>query len=647
MKRLLNFFFAWMILLAANAQEECKIECNRQHLKPSEARYFQQPLMEKYDIKYLKLDLNIESANTNVSGSCLYKAIAGTAIDTFALELMNYMTVDSAFINGTKLSFLRRADHILIPLPVMIPTNATIETVIYYKGTPTDGLYNGVSNTLPFTYSLSESFQARHWFPAKQLLADKIDSTDIWVTTSNVNKVASNGLLQQVVNLPNNKVQYRWKTRYLMAYYLPSVAVGRYAEYKHYAKPANLPNDSILVQHYVADANNVLATNLVNLNRTANLIETFSTQMGLYPFWKEKYGHAQSSIGGGMEHQTMSTMVNFSMGLVAHELGHQWFGDYVTCATWNDIWVNEGFASYSEYLAREAHPTFFANKAADYMAGLHNNIMSASGGSVYVPLADSYNEGRIFSSRLTYNKGGAIIHSLRFEMQSDDLFFKTLRQFQQQYANRTATGLQFKAVAEAVSGKNFTDFFNQWYFGEGYPTYSAEYGKLGDNLVLNISHVSSSNVTPVFKGLLEVKVNHAGGDTTVVCNITSATNQFKFRFPYTPKGITIDPRNWIINKVNTIDSINIVTSVNNINPAIYQLKVLPNPAKDFVNMTFKAGSFTKAILHSVDGKKIVEYVVPSTAAQFRLSLLGVQKGMYLIELIDRKRQRITSKVVVQ
>src|SRR5690606_34514429 len=132
---------------------------------------------------------------------------------------------------------------------------------------------------------------------------------------------------------------------------------------------------------------------------TADFIELFSGLYGMYPFADEKYGHCMAPISGGMEHQTMTTQGFFEKSLTAHELAHQWWGDYVTCGTWANIWINEGFASYSEYLMLQ---NLFPSQAAGDMQQRHTNIMSQAGGSVWV--ADSTDESAIFDSRLVYNK---------------------------------------------------------------------------------------------------------------------------------------------------------------------------------------------------------------------------------------------------
>lgn len=562
-----NFYVFFLLIFLCNctiAQSTYKENCKRSHISNSTQRvnYFQYPTMNKYDIKYLKLDIAAEANNYFISGSCYTVSKAVSNVDSFVTELKSNMTVDSIFVDGVKKTFSQLNDHVIVKLTPSIPANSFFSVLIFYKGTTisNSGVYAGTAsnNTLSYTATLSESYQAREWFPIKQILSDKIDSTDIWVTTSNTNKVGSNGNLLGIDNLANNKVRYRWHSNHPMNYYMPSIAVGNYQEYKNYAKPAAISPDSILILHYIPNSQSFLSSNKTNLDKTPAFVEKLSELYGLYPFYDEKYGHSTAEIGGGMEHQTMTTMCSTCYGesIVAHELGHQWFGDHVTCAKWNDIWLNEGFASYSEYLMAEKLPNLFSTTAAASMLNVHSNVMRSSTGSVYIPDASVYDENRIFSSQLSYDKGSAIIHTLRFEMQNDSLFFKTLKNFQTQFKDSVATGEDFKNVAEATCNRSFADFFTQWYYGQGYPTYNVTYYKSTANtLLLSVSEsVSASNFTSFFKGLLELKITSNQGDTTVLINLNSNNQIFQFNYNKTPTGIVIDPNNWIINKNGTISN---------------------------------------------------------------------------------------------
>ena len=528
------------------------------HLRMQEAGYYQYPSMHKYDVKYLKLDLTVEAGNVFLSGTALTVAKVLQPLDSFNIELRDNMILDSVFINGVKKVFQRGADHIFIPLSPALAAGTMVSALFYYNGSPLSGVYTGSDQGdghLTWTASLSESFQAREWFPVKQILTDKIDSADIWIKTSAINKVGSNGLLVAVADSPNNKKQYQWKSRYPMSYYMPSFSVGNYLDYRNYAKPAAIAPDSLLILNYIVNDSAYFNSIRANLDMTPAFIEKFSELYGLYPFRNEKYGHSHAYIGGCMEHQTMSTMSNFGSTVIAHELSHQWFGDNVTCSSWNHIWLNEGFASYSEYLAIEKLPALFpATTAPAYMQAIHDDVLSIPDGSVYVSDVSAFDENRIFNGRLTYNKGSAIIHNLRFEMQDDNVFFQTLKNYQLQFKDSVATADDFKHVAEVTSGKNFTDFFNQWYYGEGYPTFNIIYTMQGtDTIVLNINEtVSAPAVTPFFKGLYEFKITSAQGDTTVKVSLSGNDQQFKFGYNKSPDSVIVDPNNWVLNQTGTV-----------------------------------------------------------------------------------------------
>ncbi|MFM7387879.1 MAG: M1 family aminopeptidase, partial [Bacteroidota bacterium] len=455
-----------------------------------------------------------------------------------------------------------------------------------YSGTPPTAQTNplggsGMSNaTSPswgneVVWSLSEPFCAYEWWPCKQSLTDKADSCDVFITVPNSCKAGSNGVLTQVVNLGNGSSRYEWKHRHPIDYYLISVAVAEYVEYNVYANPPGAPAP-ILIQNYIYNNPQTLPNFQADIDETVDFLELFYDLYGPYPFEDEKYGHCMAPFSGGMEHQTMTTQGFFNPALTAHELGHQWWGDYVTCASWCDIWVNEGFASYSEQIMLE---NLYPGQEVQNMQSVHDNVMSQPGGSVWV--LDSLNEARIFSGRLTYDKGAAIVHTMRYMLDDDQLFYTTLKNFLSSKAFGTAFGIDVRDAFAQASGINFTPFFDQWYFGEGFPTYSVQWKQLGNDALVQISHTASApNVTPTFTNPVDLKfVRPGNSDTTIRFDITSNSNLFQINGIGTlSNSISIDPQNWVVNQNGTI-TMNQLLGLESPNVS-ESMELYPNPCND-------------------------------------------------------------------
>jgi aminopeptidase N len=495
----------------------------------------------------------------------------------------------------------------------------------------------------PVTWSLSQPFSAYDWWPCKQSLRDKIDSVDVWITVPFDCKAGSNGLLKNVTNLGDGKMRYEWKHRHPIAAYLVSVAIGKYVEVIDYAHPAGT-TDSILIQHFIYDNPATLTNFQDDIHETVRFVELFDSLYGPYPFRNEKYGHSMAPLSGGMEHQTMTTQGFFNPTLTAHELGHQWFGDHVTCATWADIWVNEGFASYSEYLMLAA---LYPGQETQLMTGNHNSVMGSTNGAVWVK--DSVNSTRIFSSRLSYDKGASIIHTFRYLVDNDAQFFQALRLYQNRFADSVAIGLDVKNVLEEVSGKDLTGAFEQWYFGEGFPTYGLKWNSLNGTLHVRISQTTSSaSVTPLFTTPLEIKFIRNGlPDTTIRFQITGNTTLVMVPSVGAVTGVmSIDPNNWIINKNGLIqkDPALIVTSVGETKTIAPNLTIFPNPATDVV--TIGSGNDEPQILTVFDpkGRKLE---TKSFHQSTTLDLKPLSSGWYLFitESADgsTKRHRLVKK----
>ncbi|GAA4358509.1 M1 family aminopeptidase [Hymenobacter saemangeumensis] len=616
--------------------------------------------MERYDVKYYKLDIALENNSRNVSGSTWIRLRVGSqALDSLAFELYQAplnspagtatLLIDSVVVNGRRSPGIRRAgSDATARLAQPAPAGSLVDARIYYRGTAPRGNSAAIGNALstatqyrmggvnyPYnvTWSLSEPYSAHEWFPCKQVLTDKADSTDVWVTTTLPNKVGSNGVLVRTVTLPSNKVRYEWKSRHAIAYYLISVAVAPYVEYVNYANPAGGPRVPIVNYIYDPNALNYYRT---EIDRTPGFIENFSTVAGLYPFADEKYGHSMAPLGGGMEHQTMTTQDGFDFTLTAHELFHQWFGDNVTCASWQDIWINEGFASYGEYLSLQAFAT--PADARGWMDNSHTYAQRSSG-SVFV--ADTNNVSRIFDYYLTYKKGAGVVHMLRFLLNDDAKFFRAIRTFQSQYRHSTARTADLQRVFEAEAGRSLAGFFQQWFRGQGYPTFEVRWNQIGSTFVMRVTETASMPaVTPFFDTDMEYRLNFSDGTNRVI-RVRQGQPVENYSIPVnaTVSSVTIDPNQWVMNLPSTpTRDVSLALSARRAAGAA-TLSLYPNPCHEQLTLVdLPVGRATAEAL-DVTGRVVLRQAVESARPQ--LDTRSLAPGLYILRLLGPDGQPLS------
>ncbi len=640
---LIALFFMGNVFSQVNSFNDEELQCAHLNKYKSQSVFepnynWQSDLLFDYDVTFYFLDISVTPLSTYVEGNASIHANAIATIDTFAFELIEEQAIDDIFVNGIQYTnYVREGNNILVPVAEIQDGESFIAQIYYHGQPPSGGFFSGVSHATSgwenkqVTWTLSEPFAAKDWFPVKQDLEDKADSVWVFLTTSSENIAGSQGLLTNTVDLGDGNTRYEWKSSYPIDYYLISFAVADYQEYNVYAHPEEMDGDSILVQNFIYDAEGALNYYKGGIDNTPEMIELYSDLYILYPFHDEKYGHCLTELGGGMEHQTMTTIGGFGFGLVAHELGHMWFGDNVTCATWSDIWINEGFATYSNYLAEEYIHGWGSGQS--FITSKQNSAMSSSG-SIYIPEDEIYpgNEWRIFNGQLSYNKGASIIHTLRHEIQDDDLFYEVLGTFQTDFTNSTATGEDFKNTAEEVTGMDFDQFFDQWYYGTGYPRFNIEwwYDTELKELHITSTQTTTTTGTPLFDMLLDINlILYDGTDSTITIHQTDNVNTFVFPMDVDVFSVfEIDPDNWTMEYVDGISVIVEETT----SPAYFTIG--PNPAFDYLNVFFlnQTTGERSIIISDISGRTVLKQTNINQVQ--RVDVSGFSKGVYTIIASD-------------
>ena len=647
MKNTFLLFICSYTVLAASAQAPSRKTGNaiiegEKRAGKMRMSFYENPRSADYNIIYDECFWKIDPAVRFISGHINTYFIPKSNLTSITLDLSDSLVADSIIYQNAHATFSHTNNLLAITFTSSLNVGTTYNADIYYHGTPQKdtsgfGSFGQIKHGPDSTYAiwtLSEPYGASQWWPCKNSLTDKIDSADIYVTTPSQYKDASNGVLVSE-NISNGFTTYHWKTRYPIATYLVSINAAVFSVYND---TSIFKGDTLLIQNFIwkEDSANVR-------HKTPDLLpglHLYDSLFGIYPFYKEKYGHAEMGWGGGMEHQTMTYAGNFSFELLVHECAHQWFGDKVTCARWEDIFLNEGFAVYLTDLCYEF--LFSGQWWPVWKTNCINTITSQPGGSLWVN--DTTNVNRIFDERLTYNKGGYFLHMLRYQV-GDAGFFAGVRN----YLNDPSLSFNFshasdlKKHIEAASGKNLTTYFNQWYYSEGFPSYQLSWAQNSSNLInLTVNQTTSvpSSVS-FFKLDIPVKFKNANRDTVVRLTDSINGQTFTIQLPFHADSVLFDPDRWLISANNIVTGLPFVPVLS------YDINIFPNPASSTFSISTNDNlpHIQSVKLVNTLGEIIFENTLAHKTNTLSLNCSNIRHGTYFLK-IKTETGELNRKIVV-
>lgn len=594
MLKLLTFLIAVFSFVLSDAQI-CKPNPNAAHT--SKILFKKKSIANDFDIIFHHITITADPAFVNMKGKVVtyYKSKIAN-LNEVNFDLDDTMQIDSIINQRQLVPYSHSNDILQITLNKNLILGEIDSVIIYYHGDPTKSKNRGYfvekhgrdSTLAPIIWTLSQPYGAEDWWPCKNTLDDKIDSLDFTIICPKGNKAASNGLLVEIDSSADSTISYTWQHRYPVVTYLVAFAITNYKEYTdtvRFSDGRTLPILNYVYPELLTDAQSKSPAILP-------VMQLFDSLFGHYPFEQEKYGHAQFSRGGGMEHQTMSFMSSFDYDLMAHELAHQWFGDKITCNSWQDIWLNEGFATY---LTALCYDFLKPNEWVNYIGQIKTDVLKKNDGAVFV--ADTNNVGRIFDGRLTYDKGAMVLHMLRLKL-GDALFFSAIKNYitQPNLVYSFSSTNTFKTELEQHSGQDLNDFFAQWFYGEGYPIFKIQWKNNGTTQSIEISQQTSSPITNHFDIAVPLLFKGDGFEQYVLIQSNDQNSTNYIELPKEASELIFDPYNQILAKGHVISAGSFDKNA----------RIYPNPAQSSVTFSSPILAILQVELISPDGKTVLK-----------------------------------------
>ncbi|MCK4545888.1 MAG: T9SS type A sorting domain-containing protein [Candidatus Eisenbacteria sp.] len=501
-----------------------------------------------FDVLHYNIAIEIDFANQLIYGDTRVISMSEEA-DLSQIDLdFTVLTVDAVMSGaGDTLSYAYSDPVLTIDLGQAYAVNDSFEVRVVYHGHPGNeggGGFGGFYfEALPqMAYQMGVGLVAdppsmgKFWFPCWDWPCDKATAEYHITVPGTVKKAVCNGtLVETAVDTLADKTTYVWLAAHEMAPHVMMVAARKFTEI------VDSTYDWIHYWVFPPDAEDAL----IHFQNVDIMMDGFIQRYGPYPF--DKFGYV-SATRGDMEHQTCVTHNGYLVGphnyydwLLAHEMAHQWWGDCVSVNDWRDLWLSEGFATYSEAIYQEH--AYGMDAYHDYMQDnlMHQVLTSGENFPIYDP--------EILWGTTSYEKGGCVLHMLRHVI-GDSVFFDGLAAYRQAHEYESATTPQFQQAIETVSGQDLDWFFDEWIYDRHWPEYEYSWqvsaSRYGYSMNLAIDQVQTTG--PVFAMPVEVGITTVAGDTLVTLWVDEAHELFRLDLGAEPTAVDLDPANWILDE---------------------------------------------------------------------------------------------------
>ncbi|MFO7638878.1 MAG: M1 family aminopeptidase [bacterium] len=606
-----------------------------------------------YDVRHYRIDMDLPMTDGSMTARCAIRLRSNRpALDSIFLDFAN-LTCDSVKLGNDHLRFVESYQFLNVFPDPPVPEGDSVTIDVFYRrnaGTSNRGFYwyakdPGQQRLHSVAYSITQPNDSRYWFPGWDHPWDKAEAgCMVSVTVPDSFVACAPGLLDSVTTR-GGKRTFWWTHRYPVSTYLINFAASSYVAQVQHAHIGG--GDSIPVYNYVWPEDTA-ARNQAYRN-VPDMIEFFSRpdRFGPYPFPEEKYGHVAvfPFSFGGMEHQTMTTVhrawvLNASEWGIAHELAHMWFGDYITCQDWREIWLNEGSATYLDPLWFHHYygAAAFETRMADYATAYFQ-----SDASFRRPLYDP-GLSRMFDWGHTYCKAAWVNHMTRY-LHGDTIFdspgtwFESERAWADSFAYGTGTTYERQAIQERWLG-DIGWFYDEWVFQAGFPNYTVNWFPRetadGWEVVIDVGQDNGPQAPDFFRTPVEVLVNlEGGGDTLLHWGIEANPQRDAFPLRARPVGIVFDPGKWLLHKVSITSGIEqqLSPEVGVTRPVLHA--PAPNPARgrSVVRYSLPQARDVTLAVHDVTGRLVRTLASGRrTAGHYSAEVRGLAAGAYLVRL---------------